>query len=687
MDDVRFSEITYGSPLLGLAPALCLAAVVALAVRRHREGCRPSTLAWLVPYALLLAASCAWYAAGVGAPSLVPLLALCGACMVASGVSLARDSLELPTVGLLVGTAVCGVLALELTWNEKAQTIGPQFWLAELTLVAGFLAALWLLCGRRGVGCAVGVLALTAVGVAQHYVLQFRGTSILPSDIFALNTAMSVSGGYTYGLSDSMLWGFSALALGLACASLLRSPEHVTMRERLRDVGISVGVAAITVALAVVPSYRDVLGANLDYWWSKDWYERQGFLPSFAYALQDLRVPVPQGYGEQAASDAQRSLAARYEGQAGVSERREASAQQFADARPNLIVIQNETFCDLSNFDGLANGYAGPAFWNDGIGPVLARGDFAVSVFGGGTCNTEFEFLTGNSLAFLGTSKYPFTMYDLNRTSSLPRQLGELGYHTVGLHPNVASNWNRDRAYAELGFDEFLSIDDFAGAEEFHTHVSDWATYERVLDLVAQSDDPVFAFDVTMQNHSGYDTGSVPQSMLPGYEIDGLGADDTFQLNEYLACIEESDHAFQRLIETLGTVGEPTVVVMYGDHHPWFSQAVNDLLFPDEDELVHGERIHNTTYAMWANYEVAGWEAKSKEEATDDTSADLLPSMMLDVVGAPLTDFQKAQLGARTFARALNADGYLGADEAWHHLDESLHELELVEYQNISTLL
>ena len=125
----------------------------------------------------------------------------------------------------------------------------------------------------------------------------------------------------------------------------------------------------------------------------------------------------------------------------------------------------------------------------------------------------------------------------------------------------------------------------FEGAEHYHTHVCDWATYERALELLRTTDEPTLVFDVTMQNHSGYDTGSIPADQLRGYQIDGLDEDDTFELNEFLACIDESDRALRRLVEELRTLGEPTVLVMYGDHHPWLSQPLNDLLFPDEDEL------------------------------------------------------------------------------------------------------
>ena len=113
------------------------------------------------------------------------------------------------------------------------------------------------------------------------------------------------------------------------------------------------------------------------------------------------------------------------------------------------------------------------------------------------------------------------------------------------------------------------------------------------------------------------------------------------------------------------------------------AQAVNDLLYPNEDELTHAERIHNTCYAVWANYEVAG--GVDPEADGGDTSADFLGAMTLDAIGAPTTEYQQALLGARQEVRAVNANGYLGADGTWHPLAEIPRELNLVEYLNFGS--
>lgn len=687
MGDVRFDTVSYGPRACALIPALCFAALVAYLVRsgaasRIDDGrFRMATITWVVPHMLLLAATTVWYALGIGTSNIISLVAFCGVALVSGCLSLRKYN-QLPPVALLLAVIViCGVFALEFSYNSKWTTIGPQFWVVEGLLVGGLLCGLWFLSGRRGIGPAIGLAALTIIGIIQHYVLEFRGTAVLPSDILAMGTALSVSGGYTYDLSDGMLRGFSAFVLGMSCCSLLWRPSA----ERKPAVNMACGTCclAFVCALALIPNYATVFGAQLDYWWSKDWYERQGFLPSFIFAYQDLAIHEPDGYTEQKATEVQDALANLHRNSPTTKKRRPTVQSQFKSRKPNIIVIQNETFCDLSVLDKLKNDYHGPEFWNRGLTDALARGKLAVSVFGGGTCNTEFEFLTGNSLAFLGTSKYPFTMYDCSMSASLPRQLKEQGYRSVGMHPNVASNWNRNRAYEQLGFDDFLDEDAFAGAETYHTHVSDWATYDKALSLCESSDEPVFVFDVTMQNHSGYDTGSIPAEELRNYRIEGLGEEDVFKLNEFLACIDESDRAFERLVAKLKSFDEPTVVVMYGDHHPWMSADINDLLFSDEEALIHAERIHNTDYVMWANYDLAA--AIDPEADGGDTSSDYLAAMTLDAIGAPTSDFQDAQLGARQTVRAVNASGYLDNAGIWHELGDQTYELSLIEYLNFGS--
>ena len=47
--------------------------------------------------------------------------------------------------------------------------------------------------------------------------------------------------------------------------------------------------------------------------------------------------------------------------------------------------------------------------------------------------------------------------------------------------------------------------------------VTDAATYDKILEELNKSDSPQFILDVTMQNHGGYDAGTVPDEDLTHY--------------------------------------------------------------------------------------------------------------------------------------------------------------------------
>lgn len=53
-------------------------------------------------------------------------------------------------------------------------------------------------------------------------------------------------------------------------------------------------------------------------------------------------------------------------------------------------------------------------------------------VYGGGTCNSEFEFLTGDSIANIQASAYPYENYDLTETENIVKYLRDAeGYYII----------------------------------------------------------------------------------------------------------------------------------------------------------------------------------------------------------------------------------------------------------------
>lgn len=678
-----------------LPAATSLVLLVCLLVLRLRRGqgrTRRPSLAWWAVFVAIQAALCVWSLRGlVRAP--MATLALEALVALASGsLALGREGVLEGldqafgsrgghaglTAALLVTASLLADFALEVPFNDwiggqAPFALIPFSMLLEVGLVLLASLALYFLGQGHGALPALVVPVAYLIGLAEYFVQIFKSAAILPSDVLSVGTAAAVSGGYDYTLLDAPVKGLCYALLALACYALVRPGRrhgHEGRPARLAlNLALALAMAGGLYAALVAPSYAGDLGLKIEYWYSMDSYRRQGFLPSFVTVAQDLPIRRPQGYTPAGADGLERDLAASWDADAlegGASSGTQDAQAQFAQARPSIVVVQNETFSDLSDFQGLRAGYDGPQYFKNGITDALARGDLYLSAQGGGTCNTEFSLLTGYSLAYIGAGKYPYTMYDFDKVDSVVSQLGAMGYQTTAIHPNLASNWRRNLIYAQMGFDRFLTTDNaFQGAQEYHAGVSDAETYAQVLSILSSSDQPQFVWDVTMQNHSGYDIGNIPAEDLPGLEPQGVDDEAlNAQLNEYLACIRKSDEALEDFMDQLRALDRPVILVFYGDHQPSLTAFYNDAFYgKDESPLIHVERLYHTQYVIWANYDVAGRDQASRDQTT---SVSYLAAQTLDLAGASLTPYQKAQLALSQDMPVLNIFGYQDTDGVWH---------------------
>ena len=684
--------------LLPLAGIALLAGVILLR-RRHvtdtPQGAR-HTFGWAPAYFAYLAFPAIWCLSGLYVGSgevLLLFVTVCVACGVATmgrwdfarllaDLGAPRELVRAlrDAVVLLLSTWLT-MIGLELVWNDGILAMDPTGVGLELSMIGLLLLVLYFAAQRSGVAAAAGSAALYVAGMANGFVLAFKSEVIMPSDLLALGTAAAVSSGLHLELGDNAFLALSAQAVATCWLSFLvplpapdgqdaapsdspRAPRRSTVVRVGVNVALAVACALGLRWVALGQSYQERYGVVLISY--KDSYQRYGFLTGFMAVLQNMAIKVPEGYSNDAAQLEEEALAQEHIEALNNSGRAAdvAAAQaQFEGVRPTVICVMDETFSDLSRLGGLGCGYTGPAYFNS-IDDALFRGTLDVSVRGGGTSNTEFEFLTGTSMAYIGPGKYPYPMYHLAGTSSLASQLGELGYSTTAIHPNLATNWKRDEVYEALGFDRFLSIDDFDESDPWlHMGVTDAATYDKILELLEEDEGPQFIFDVTMQNHTPYNLGNIPEDMLTHYEPTGFSDDDVAQLNEYLTCIQASDQDLEEFMGRLRELDRPVVLVFFGDHQPGISPTFNDALFQGEDELTHTLRTFQTDYVVWANYDVAGSDQASE---VLETSPAYLGSQVFEAIGAPLTTYQQASLGARLSMPAVSLIGYRAADGTWH---------------------
>ncbi len=698
--------------IIPIAGAIALAAfTVAILVRTRLVGRRLTTGAvlWPIPFIVLLAGMGTLCANGMCAFAPGALCAFTAATELCGGATLVRTYLVpwFDRIGsrsahllraardlvLLFIAALISAWALEAAWNESMGQIPLAFFALSVGIVFVAMLALYFIGQRCGALPAVVVLACVGFGIGQHFILEFKSAAILPSDLLALETAAAVSGGYTYLVTDGIVTAVIGGEVAVALLSFIWPGRARSFAVGLANVAANLcaGLALIGVLAGAYSSVKleQALGFAYDRWMPITTYQAYGFLPSFIAVAQDLPIPEPEDYTDGEAESLEAQFAAAFDAQGGASAERAQAVEQFAQVQPTVIAIMNETFTDLSLFQGLRDaGYTGPAFYNS-LADTLQRGTLMASVNGGGTANTEFEFLTGNSVAFIGNGKYPYQLYNLSDVDSLAKQLSALGYSTTAIHAQAPNNWNRTLAYRQLGFDEFISLEDFADAPQYHAGATDRSTYDKILELLAADDGPQFIFDVTIQNHSGYDAGSVPAEEFTSYAPAGI-TDETLltQLNTYLTCINASDRDLQYLIERLSQLDRPVVLVFFGDHQPFFTSSLNDAMYPDEDALTHQWRLFESTYFIWANYDVAGNDQVS---AWGEIGANELGAQALNMIGAPLSDYQKALLATRGDIVSISANGYRGGDGACYAIDDEsspykslVDELRDIQYLNFA---
>lgn len=530
-------------------------------------------------------------------------------------------------VTALVALAVPIVLFYLLEWYTHNPWTEVRPWAQLFNILLFELAAglLIFLTGRIRLALRIEAAAAMLFGIANAYVVRFRTNPIVPWDIFSLKTAVSVADNYDFVPDVRMIVVtvlFLLLILALRFADL--SIPKTAVWKRLIPAAVVVAVMAVFANTLQQEEFQNshrlynklftpVYMTNVD-----------GIAVTFVMNLAYVSVERPKDYQKQ---EAQEILEAYEDSGADAGE---------SEELPNIIVMMNESFADLSVLGGFET--------NRDYMPYLhslqqgaentITGMLNVSVCGGNTANTEFEFLTGNTMAFLPQGSIPYQQYITGEIPSLAEHLASLGYKTIATHPYRESGWERNTVYPLLGFSESIFIEGYRTSVKVRQYVSDEACVNQIIRLYEEkgADTPLFVFNVTMQNHGGY------KELYPNFEpditVDGM---DNISLEQYLSLVELSDAALEKMISYFAKAEEKTVIVFFGDHQPSDVVAASILQKNgmkwnalSEEEL---KLRYQVPYVIWANYDI--------EEATDeDISVNYLAAEVLNAAGVPTSPYQ-----------------------------------------------
>lgn len=541
-------------------------------------------------------------------------------------------------------------------FEQNETYVHPYYYEITFKLLFLFFLTLSIPFRRAYIPVGIAFVLLQLIAAINYYELMFRDTVFTWQDIYNFKTALAVAGNYRFPLNtESRFILLSALLIVLI--TVLLSRLHVCARRNI--------LLTIVCFWLLLSNGSTLLKGKIpDPWSWEDLYYERGFIVGTIQYICSCKTQIrePEGYSASALPEPQ-------------------GLKGNLTDYPDIVFVLNESFYDLRHlikfesdenplccFDSL-NGYKGFA---------------AVPLAGGGTNDSEYELLTGNSLSLINNYS-PFSTLDLRESNSVVSYLEQLGYATMAAHPESSGNYHRGRVWRQLGFDECFFLEDFIdiefyGERKFATDTSAFVNFQRMYEAMP-TEQPRFAYLLTVQNHGGYILNP------PELDIIHLSGDSHIPfpstVNEYLSSLRLTDAFIEQMQVYFSKCGRRVIVYMVGDHAPYFSTRYMDAALSSQELFLIKRQV---PYFIWANFDLTG--ASFPENHDIDLCA--LTPYTLRIAGLPLSPYYAQLLKISEFATCFTNTippekgkwgaglGYIKTDGTYGSLNEDTVEANKV---------
>lgn len=437
-------------------------------------------------------------------------------------------------------------------------SISPLVFLLNTMIIALPFMLLFLTRRKCFIITIVSVLWLL-IGMVNGFLLTFRTTPFTAADLRLVKYGVTMITNYMTW-PQIILGGIGAVLVLLGCIIIWKKAP---ISEQPVFYPIHGGLVAVSLAA--------VLGGTI--WGMKtelvavrfgnigQAYKDYGIPYCFSNSLLNTGISKPKYYDSETVATIEAEM---------VPE----SAYVLAENRtPNIIMIQLESFFDPSL-------YRNYKFEKDPIPffrylkKTYPSGYLSVPSVGAGTANTEFECITGMNLDFFGPGEYPYkTILQKTSCESMAFDMKNLGYTAHAIHNNEGTFYDRHKVFAQLGFDTFTPIEYMYDVERNQIGwCKDKILVDEIVKTLDSTENQDFIYTISVQGHGAY----------PDFEY-------------YCEQIHEMDKFIRELIYTLNRKGEPTVVVLYGDHLPGFPWEAADM---------KNDSLFQTEYVIWNNLDL-----------------------------------------------------------------------------------
>ena len=546
----------------------------------------------------------------------------------------------------------------------------------NILCVLVFYMVILMLTTRLKQTCMISHIALLAFAGVNYFVYQSRQIEFSVSDLKALSTGLSVASNYHLTLD---VRAAIVILLSILYIALVRK---FTVKFKRRWLVCLVGLFFSVVACVYISSKTATTATES--WEQKGTYQN-GYILNFVLGIRDTFVAEPEDYSLDEIAELETTYGTTVDAGAEVDSDSQSVDGTADDEDPTIIVIMNESFADLSVIGNLMTSEEVTPFYNS-LQENTIKGYALSSVFGAKTPNSEWEFLTGNSMAFLPSGSVAYQQYISSKPYSLVSTLKDRGYTCLAMHPYYASGWSRNKVYPMMGFDDMFFIDDFDQTNIIREYITDQELYDNIINQYEDAqaaEEKLFVMSVSMQNHGGYtdvyDNFTSDVSYTNGYYAD---------VNQYLSLIHQSDQALENLITYFQSVDDKVEIVFFGDHQPSLNSAFYTQLNHKGlsgltlDEL---QDLFEVPYFIWTNYD-------SEEKEIPLTSLNYLSTLALEQADIELPPYNKFLSEMMKEIPAMNSRAYYSNEfgEYLHYTDEGaasdeewLDTYEMLQYNNV----
>ncbi len=436
----------------------------------------------------------------------------------------------------------------------------------------------------------------------NYYLVLYKDDVVTPNNIYLLNEAARISNKYLFKPTTAMLAGGFSFLISLLFALILK-PYIKVIKSR---------ILSSTICAVLLFSFFIYLRSGLE---NID-FDRIMFIPKNSYYQKGLyfgfvreivpKIKPPTEYSK----DGVHKIINDYEHKSNLNK------------NVNMIMILNESFYNLSNCNDVSFSDSCTPFISDLIDDKrISYGQLVVPVFGGTTCQTEYEVLSGYPVYRTG-DRIAYTSLINKDFVSIVSLLNSYNYFTVAIHPYINNFFRRNTVFDFMGFDKTIFEKDMISPEYEGNYISDRYVYNKLIEEyeARDSDKPFFAHIITMQNHGGYDYIYNKHGLtLKNSEV--LPVEQN-RIQTYINLVRESDDAFKELIQYFEHVSEPTIIVFYGDHAPG-----HDLpCFMQENNDMFQQHKYTTPLIIWDNIGL-------KKEDLGYINAFMLSSKVIQMAG------------------------------------------------------